>query len=100
MIKSKTDYLYYYECDLKATGIYKKGFLKRLIDRRYRFYKSLRLTEYFTNCKSDFIGKIIAIILRINHRLLCDKYHWTIPINVFAALLLPPPRPAATGMFF
>lgn len=83
MIKNKFDCKYYYECDLKATGIYGQGFIKRILDRRFRFYKSLRITEYYTNCRKDFFGRNIAKILRLRHRTLCDKYQWTVPINVF-----------------
>lgn len=85
MIKSKKDYLLYYKQDLKATGILGYRLVDRLKDRRFKFYKSLRLTEYYTNCRRDSIGRICAKLLRFRHSLLCQKYHWTIPINVFDA---------------
>lgn len=72
-----------YQADLEATGLSSARFVDRLKDRRFKFYKSLRMTEYYTNCKKDLVGKIIAKILRFRHTLLCDKYGWTIPINVF-----------------
>lgn len=83
MIASKEDYKEYYEADLKATGIYPVTIVRRLKDRRVHFYKLLRKTEYYTNCRKDFIGRIYAKWLRFRYQRLCDKYSWTIPINVF-----------------
>ncbi|SDO55863.1 serine O-acetyltransferase [Halobacillus aidingensis] len=83
MIKSLEDYKRFLECDYKATGIYKSGLKNRLLDRRFKFYKSLRKAEYYTNCRNDFFGKLKAKFLRNRHKWLCDKYNWTIPINVF-----------------
>lgn len=59
------------------------GAISRLRDRRYKFYKSLRKTEYYTNCRHDTLGKLIGKLLRFRHDRLCDQYGWTIPINVF-----------------
>lgn len=72
-----------YHADLEASGLVPCTLLNRLIDRRFKFYKSLRKTEYYTNCRHDPIGKIFGKILRARHRILCDSYNWTIPINVF-----------------
>ena len=72
-----------YESDLRATGLIGVRLSVRLRDRRFKFYKSLRKTEYYTNYRKDLIGKCIAKVLRFRHTLLCDKYGWTIPINVF-----------------
>ncbi|MBK5253007.1 MAG: serine acetyltransferase [Peptostreptococcaceae bacterium] len=83
MIKSKNDYKYYLKCDLESSGIKNFRIIDRIFERRFKFYKSLRLTEYYTNCKKGPVGRIIAKILRKRHRLICDKYNWTIPINVF-----------------
>lgn len=85
MIKSIADYKEYYIADLKATGIYdqRNKIRFRLKDRRFRFYKLLRKTEYYTNCRKDFCGNIYAKFLHFRYGRLCDKYAWTIPINVF-----------------
>ena len=72
-----------YKLDLLSTGLNNADFSVRLRDRRFRFYKSLRKTEYYTNNRNDFIGRIIGKVLRFRHSVLCDKYGWTIPINVF-----------------
>lgn len=85
MIKSKEDYKDYYTCDYMATGIYKnrRNLKVRLLDRRYKFYKLLRKTEYYTNCRKDMLGRICAKWLRFRYEMLCNKYMWSIPINVF-----------------
>lgn len=83
MIASKSEYKEYYKTDLKYTGICPVTLSLRMKDRRVRFYRLLRKTEYFTNCRKDFFGKLYAKWLRYRYQLLCDKYAWTIPINVF-----------------
>ena len=83
MIKTKKDYKEYLIADLKATEIYKSKFVKRLYDNRYKFYKSLRLTEFYYNRKQNIFTKIIKRFLYIRHVRLCNKFGWTIPINVF-----------------
>lgn len=83
MIKSKQDYKEYYEEDLRYTGIYPETITRRLKDRRYHFYKMLRKTEYYTNCRKDLIGRFYAKWLRYRYQSLCEQYAWTIPINVF-----------------
>lgn len=81
--QSKYDWRAIYQADLVASGLEHPSIRTRLIDRRFKFYKSLRQTEYYTNCRTDFWGIIIGKILRLRHSLLCDKYQWSIPINVF-----------------
>lgn len=83
MIRTKKEYAFFLERDYKLTGIDKYRLIDRIRDRRCKFYKSLRLTEYYTNCRRDLIGRKIAKILRFRHSLLCNRYQWTIPINVF-----------------
>lgn len=84
-IKSKQDYKDFLRQDYILTGINDRGFIYKLKDRRFKFYKSLRLTEYYNNCRKDLIGNIIAKFLRLRHEFLCNKYNWTIPINVFGS---------------
>ena len=83
MIKSKKDYREYLIEDMKATNIYHLSIIKKIFDRRYKYYHSLRKTEYYCNCKKTYLGKVIFKYLNFRHKLLCDKYCWTIPINVF-----------------
>lgn len=72
-----------YQADLRASGLANARLAVRLRDRRFKFYKSLRKTEYYTNCRRDPLGRLYAKLLRFRHDLLCDRYNWTIPINVF-----------------
>ena len=72
-----------YHADLEMSGLTRCRLAVRLTDRRFKSYKSLRKTEYYTNCRRDPIGQIVGKLLRIRHRILCDRYQWTIPINVF-----------------
>ena len=82
MIKSKEDYKEYFRADLAYTGI-ENNFKTRIKDRRIKFYKLLRKTEYYSNCRKDICGRIYGKILRFKYLKLCDKYAWTIPLNVF-----------------
>lgn len=84
MIQSRDDYREYYRQDLQRTGLpLHPGLTQRISERRYRLYRSLRLTEYYTNCRKDPLGRLAGKFLRLHHRILCDRYSWTIPINVF-----------------
>lgn len=83
MIQSKKDYKEYYYHDLKQTGILEKKWYNRFTDRRFKFYKALRFTEYYTNCKNKWYHKIPKKLINMRYLRLCDKYQWTIPINVF-----------------
>lgn len=83
MITSKQDYKDYYRNDLMMTGILHRSLLYHLVDRRYRFYKSLRYTEYITNCHPELFGGVYRKVLNIWHTRLCNRYGWTIPPNVF-----------------
>lgn len=83
MIRTKKEYKEYLIADLKASDLYKIKFAKRFYDNRYKFYKSLRLTEYYYNRKQNPFIKIIKKLLYIRHIRLCNKFNWTIPINVF-----------------
>ena len=83
MIKSKNEYKEFYKSDLISTGIYNKKWYNRICDPRFKFYRSLRYTEYYYNCKNKFYHKLIKKMLMIRHIRLCNKYNWTIPINVF-----------------
>lgn len=83
MIQSKSDYKLFYEEDLRATGLSRKGFWNRIKEKRYGFYKALRKAEYYTNCRHDIIGRVVGKFVRYRYYRMCEKYCWTIPINVF-----------------
>lgn len=80
---TKKQYLQYYKQDLAASGLEPCTLMERLLDRRFKFYKSLRMTEYYTNTYKIGVLSYWGKFLRARHRYLCDKYNWTIPINVF-----------------
>lgn len=83
MIQSKADYHEYFRRDLVMTHISKVPFRRHLIDPRFKFYRSLRKTEYFINCRHDLLGRIYSKILLLKHKRLCNRLQWTIPPNVF-----------------
>lgn len=83
MITNKSEYKEYIDKDLEMTHIKDQSIIKRLIDPRRKFYRSLRLTEYYTNCRNDFVGKMICKYLWFRHKRLCNKTQWTIPPNTF-----------------
>lgn len=83
MIQSKEEYKEYYREDVRATGLSGKWSFQKIKDRRYKFYKILRKAEYYTNCRKDILGKIYGKVIRFRYHRLCEKYMWTIPINVF-----------------
>ena len=72
-----------YQADLLASDLEGAPLAVRIRDRRFKFYKSLRKTEYYTNCRKDPLGRAIGKLLRFRHSRLCDRYQWTVPINVF-----------------
>lgn len=82
MIQSWSDYKRYYYADLKQTGIAKRSIFHRLKDRRYKFYRSLRRTEWIMNCHPGWHG-IFSKLAQMPHTRLCNKYQWTILPNVF-----------------
>ena len=82
MIASYKDYRTYYIQDLRMTGILHRSRLLYLKDRRFRFYKSLRFTEYIINCHPGY-GGILKQLVLLRHKSLCNKYMWTIPPNTF-----------------
>ena len=75
MIKTRKEYKEYLIADLKASDLYKAKFVKRFYDNRYKFYKSLRLTEYYYNRKQNVFVKIIKKLLYIRHIRLCNKFN-------------------------
>ncbi len=83
MIMSKSDYKYYLKRDLISTGIHDIKWYNSIGEYRIKFYKSLRKSEYWLNCRNKGFGKLWCKILRIKHNILCAKYNWTIPLNVF-----------------
>lgn len=72
-----------YQQDLRATGLLDAPLSIRIKDRRFRFYRSLRMAEYYTDSRRGLFGRLLGKLLRFRHDLLCQRYGWTIPIHVF-----------------
>ncbi len=91
MIKTKQDYKYFLEADRIALGIPKKrdllSFCKELIlpNEVWRFQKTLRKLEYYTNCKHNIFAFIYRVFIIKKFHKLSRKLNFTIPINVFDA---------------
>ncbi|MEG0826424.1 MAG: serine acetyltransferase [Bacilli bacterium] len=83
MIKSKKEYKEFLKADCEMTGIDKFSWISKYIDKRYKFYKSLRKTEYLINCKKGYLWRYIIKLSIYRHNALCIKLGWTIPPNVF-----------------
>tara|TARA_R110002111_G_scaffold101872_1_gene157673 strand:- start:294 stop:875 length:582 start_codon:yes stop_codon:yes gene_type:complete len=88
MITSKKDYTNYKNQDKKALGIKpqsKLGFLLRLLSPDYiwKFQKTMRKLEYYTNCKNNGLNKIYIAFLKYKYKKISLKLGFSIPINVF-----------------
>ena len=85
MIKSKEDYKFYLEADRLARDYPKKifwiGNRKEIPLLKYQML--MRKTEYYNNCKKNFINKIITLFLKYRYKRLSIKYGFSIPINTF-----------------
>lgn len=82
MIKSKKDYLFYIKADLASQGK-ATHWHSFITDPIVNFQKLLRKTEYYSNCRHDFIGRIYLILLKIQFLRLSVKLGFTISLNVF-----------------
>ena len=89
MIKSKQDYLYYIECDRKARNFKNKLYFGiRGEIPLYKFQRLMRKLEYYNNCKTGILNKIITTILKYKYKKKQIKYGFSIPINTFGPGLL------------
>ena len=83
MIKCKEDYKRFLTSDKAALGV-KHRFPVPLIDDIWIFERCLRKTEYYKNCRHDFLGKIVYVFLRVRLYRLSLRMGYSIPLNVFA----------------
>lgn len=87
MIKSKKDYLFFLDSDLRALNKTNdwKSKIKEIIYPSYiwRFQKLLRKLEYYKNCRTDFIGKLYYIFLKVRFKKESVRLGFSIPENVF-----------------
>lgn len=84
IIDSRKDYLYYLECDRIALNIPPKlRFREYYFDEIYQFERLLRKSEYYRNCRKDFIGELYRKVVDFKLIKKGIKLGFTIPINVF-----------------
>jgi serine O-acetyltransferase len=82
MISSREDYAYYLMADKLALEKNKKG--PAIIgDDIWKFERSMRKLEYYTNCKKSLLWKPYVLLLSYFYYRLSVKLGFSIPINVF-----------------
>lgn len=80
MIQSKSDYLYYLECDKVA--LRKSGKRPRFKhDIIWYFERLLRKCEYYENCRRDLLGRIYCKWLKYKYVCLSHKLGFSIAFN-------------------
>ncbi|WP_299113618.1 serine acetyltransferase [uncultured Winogradskyella sp.] len=88
MISSKTEYYHYLNQDKKALGIKPVGIAGKFMsylspNHIWKFQKTMRKLEYYTNCKNKSINKLYILYLRYRFKNVSLKLGFSIPINVF-----------------
>lgn len=88
MIRSKKDYFRYLNQDKKALGIKPSGLggmVKEILSPNYiwKFQKTMRKLEYYTNCRNNGLNKLYLLYLKHRFKKLSLKLGFSIPINVF-----------------
>lgn len=83
MITDKASYLLYLEEDKKALEIKRNPYLEWLFNDIWRFQRNLRRTEYWFNCKTGLLNKILYYVFALRTKKLGTKIGFSIPINVF-----------------
>lgn len=88
MISSKAEYKSYLAQDKKALGIKSNGLGSKLIgvlspNLIWKFQKSMRKLEYYTNCKNSGLNKLYVFYLKYKFKKISVKLGFSIPINVF-----------------
>ncbi len=80
MISSKADYLFYLAADQKSLRITRRS-PKILGDSIWKFQRTLRKYEYYTNCKTKLLYIPLRMWLRYRYMKLSSRMGFTIPIN-------------------
>ena len=80
MINNKLEYKQFLEADKKALFIEKRTL--GITDVIWKYERLLRKTEYYHNCRKDFLGKIWGIVLKYVLYRNGIRLGFTIPINV------------------
>ena len=83
MIRTKEEYYKYLEVDKIALGKKESKRPKIIGDEIWKFQILLRKCEYYTNCKSGTINKILFYYHKLRFKKASIKLGFTIPLNVF-----------------
>lgn len=83
MIDSKDTYIKYIKQDQLALGRQKDKRPHLFGDEIWKFERLLRKVEYYTNCKSGAVSKVVNKYYKFRFHKLSVKLGFTIPINVF-----------------
>ena len=83
MIDCKETYIRYREQDRIALGRKQDGQPRLFGDEIWKFEILLRKVEYYTNCRNDFVSRMINKYYKYRFHRLSVKLGFTIPINVF-----------------
>lgn len=88
MITSKANYHHYLERDKVALRIKSNTAITKLTTTLFpnsiwKFQKTMRKLEYYTNCKNSGLGKLYIYYLKYKFRKISIKLGFSIPINVF-----------------
>ncbi|MFC0605712.1 serine O-acetyltransferase [Winogradskyella pulchriflava] len=88
MISSKADYIDHINQDKKALGIKSNGIGGKIMDYLspnyiWKFQKTMRKLEYYSNCKNKGVTKLYVAYLKYKFKKISVKLGFSIPINVF-----------------
>lgn len=83
MIDCKETYIRYREQDRIALGRKQDRHPRLFGDEIWKFEILLRKVEYYTNCRKDFVSRMINKYHKFRFHRLSVKLGFTIPINVF-----------------
>lgn len=83
MIDCKETYIRYMKQDQLALGRQKDKHPRLFGDEIWKFERLLRKVEYYTNCKSGAVFKVINKYYKFRYHKLSVRLGFTIPINVF-----------------
>ena len=88
MIHTKSDYHHYLKQDRKALKIGQLSTKDKILEilspnHIWKFQKTLRKLEYYTNCKNKGIPKIYYYYLKYRFKKISVKLGFSIPPNVF-----------------
>lgn len=88
MIKTKEDYIYYWNADKHSLGIKnpedeRKAIIYNLIGGRttYKLQKLMRKAEYYTNCSSGPLQKLFGMYYRWRYMIYSQKLLISVPLN-------------------